>query len=161
MSLIWQWDWYKSLRCCTLNWFTCVLCYMEFKLNNDLQRHNEAKQINRNHWLEIFRGAFGRNFYFRGAYAPLIFFCIFHWPKQAPLKKKRRPPEDRKAPPWRKKAPPWKVYPLINLPLLLKNVTGTQGASGFPKRNMRWFCFWTSCDILVFILLADSCKINA
>ena len=26
----------QSLRYCTLNLFTCVLCYMEFKLNNDL-----------------------------------------------------------------------------------------------------------------------------
>ena len=39
--------------------------------------------------------------------------------KSAPLKKKKRPSEE-------KKAPPWKVSPLINLPLLLKNVTGTQ-----------------------------------
>ena len=52
--------------------------------------------------------AFGRIFSFRGAYAPLIFFCIFHWPKRAPLKKKKRPSEEKKAPLWRKKSAPLK-----------------------------------------------------
>ena len=100
---------------------------MEFKLNNDLWRHNELWQINRNHWLEIFRGGFWSRFFFPGGLCPPDFFSAYStdqneplWRKKsAPLKKKKRPSEE-------KKAPPWKVSPLINLPLLLKNVTGTQ-----------------------------------
>ena len=100
---------------------------MEFKLNNDLWRHNEVWQINRNHWLEIFRGGFWSHFFFQGGLCPPDFFSAYStdqneplWRKKsAPLKKKKRPSEE-------KKAPPWKVSPLINLPLLLKNVTGTQ-----------------------------------
>ena len=103
---------------------------MEFKLNNDLWRHNEVWQINRNHWLEIFRGGFWSHFFFQGGLCPPDFFSAYStdqneplWRKKsAPLKKKKRPSEE-------KKAPPWKVSPLINLPLLLKNVTGTQCGS--------------------------------
>ena len=102
---------------------------MEIKLNNDLWRHNEVWQINRNHWLEIFRGGFWSHFFFQGGLCPPDFFSAYStdqneplWRKKsAPLKKKKRPSEE-------KKAPPWKVSPLINLPLLLKNVTGTQCA---------------------------------
>ena len=104
---------------------------MEFKLNNDLWRHNEVWQINRNHWLEIFRGGFWSHFFFQGGLCPPDFFSAYStdqneplWRKKsAPLKKKKRPSEE-------KKAPPWKVSPLINLPLLLKNVTGTQCGKG-------------------------------
>ena len=39
---------------------------------------------------------------------PGFFFCIFHWPKRAPLKKKKRPSEEKKAPLWRKKSAPLK-----------------------------------------------------
>ena len=110
---------------------------MEFKLNNDLWRHNEVWQINRNHWLEIFRGGFWSHFFFQGGLCPPDFFSAYStdqneplWRKKsAPLKKKKRPSEE-------KKAPPWKVSPLINLPLLLKNVTGTQcGKSCFRNQN--------------------------
>ena len=107
---------------------------MEFKLNNYLWRHNELWQINRNHWLEIFRGGFWSQFFFQGGLCPPDFFSAYStdqneplWRKKsAPLKKKKRPSEE-------KKAPPGKVSPLINLPLLLKNVTGTQCAGWMPN----------------------------
>ena len=74
-----------------------------------------------------------------GPMPPWFFFCIFHWPKRAPLKKKKRPSEEKKHPSEEKKAPPWKVSPLINLPLLLKNVTGTQGELYLIDGELRMF----------------------
>ena len=78
---------------------------------------------------------------------PWFFFCIFHWPKRAPLKKKKRPSEEKKAPLWRKKSAP------------LKSVSAHKFTAAPQKRYQDTVCWVSTAEKFLTLNLAlqESC----